>query len=85
VGGVEFGFQARGWLRVLLRPNPACILPLDRWFHQPIGLYLLCTYSIAYFFADCNWQVDRKNKIFFVQNVEKKQEQKVFVDIVHKL
>ena len=35
-----------------------------------IGLYLLCIYSIAYFFALCNWQLARNSQHFFVEKAE---------------
>ena len=35
-----------------------------------IGPYLLCIYSIAYFFALCNWQIARNSQYFFVEKAE---------------
>ena len=43
---------------------------LKVFFYLPIGLYLLCTYSIAYFFADCNIQIVTNSQLFFVKKVE---------------
>ena len=34
--------------------------------YLPIGPYLLCTYSIAYFFGFCNWQNAKSFQYFFV-------------------
>ena len=39
-------------------------------FYLPIGLYLLCIYSIAYLFAFCNRQFVRNKQLFFVKKVE---------------
>ena len=50
--------------------NRACKVLFESLFYLPIGVYLLCIYSIAYFFAICNIQIVTNSQLFFVKNGE---------------